>query len=73
MSPDGRWCRSSGCDGTDFHFSRWVGGRRGGGVLGGVGWGGGGTGHFWVFTLFCFASPVFDVCVWIWIWIWIWI
>ena len=50
MSPDGRWCRSSGCDGTDLHLGGGLGkGREG------VYWvrtGRDRTGHCWMFCLF---------------------
>ena len=64
MSPDGRWCRSSGCDATDFHFGGGLGeGGEGRGCIG-LGrdrTGGDGTGHCWMFSLFRFGIPVFGV------------
>ena len=64
MSPDGRWCRSSGCDGTDFHLGGGLG--EGGGGVFGVGLGREGTGRGIVGCFVCFGIPVFGVCVWIW-------
>lgn len=53
MSPDGRWCRSSGCDGTDLHFGGGLGEGGEGVYWAGLGREGTGRGIVgWMFCLF---------------------